>query len=531
MPTATDLTPAAPPRPIKRSFRMKLMIAVFFVSVLIPSLVVWRIYEKGKELQLDGLRRRLMSTAAMLAESLDGDLHQTLPHDKSAADLPAYRELLRVCRIVKDAAPEDFGNVYTIVKSEPAGWGVIVLDVNEEDTGRRYEYGRFPEFVRGFESIAADYRLTEDEDGLWLSGYAPLRNSAGEVVAAVGIDVAGKTVLNLRAELQHIALINILSSMILAYGLAILASDWLSKPVRSITHAMERIAGGDLEASTDIHSGDEFENISVQFNRMVAGLRERDKLKASLIAAREIQENLLPREAPRVAGLEIAGVSDYCDETGGDYYDYWTLPGGRQVAVALGDVSGHGVGSALLMAAARMNLRSLSAQGSDNLGRLFTEMNSHLCRDVPPGKFLTLFFAILDLDTGTLRWVSAGHDPALLYRAKAGDFEELRAGGLPLGIEDGVEYDEGETRPLAPGDMLVVGTDGIWEARNETLDLFSHDRYVESVRSLRDHSAADVCRHMLARVHAFRGASPQLDDITLIVAKVAGEGTVTGRMP
>jgi hypothetical protein len=164
---------------------------------------------------------------------------------------------------------------------------------------------------------------------------------------------------------------------------------------------------------------------------------ERDRLRHSLELAREVQQKLLPRQNPVIAGLDIAGRSIYCDETGGDYYDFIPLEqdGKQKLAVVVGDVSGHGISSALIMATVRASLRQrLSLPGS--ISRIIGDVNRQLAGDVEDsGQFVTLFFLTLDPVERSLKWVRAGHDPAIFYDPAAARIEELAGDGLVLGVD------------------------------------------------------------------------------------------------
>ena len=329
------------------------------------------------------------------------------------------------------------------------------------------------------------------------------------------------------AEIAATGLLNALGLVGMAMILIILVISRLSaqsiaEPIREMESAMARVHEGDLSASVLVTDNDELGGLAEAFNHMVDGLKERDRMRQSLNLAMEVQRNLLPRAAPRFAGLDVAGVSLYCDETGGDYYDYLDLsrtdPGAFGVAV--GDVSDHGVPSALLMATARAYLRQ-RIDFPGNPGQVLTDLNRRLCRDVEEsGRFMTLFLCRIDPGKGRLLWANAGHDPGVVHVAGRGAFRELEGRGPALGLVNGYEYPVFEAPfPFQIGDVLVIGTDGLWEALNPAGSTFGKDRFRDAIRRAADYSAQGVLDNILDTLRRFTHPEPFRDDVTLVVVK------------
>jgi len=304
-------------------------------------------------------------------------------------------------------------------------------------------------------------------------------------------------------------------------GLAFASARKLTRPVLSLSEAATNLAAGDFDAKVDIKTGDELEALGDIFNDLGPILRDREKMKRSLEMAMEIQQHLLPHGSPVVEGFDVAGKSIYCDETGGDYYDFIELAelGSGRLGIALGDVSGHGIGAALLMAAARGVLRSHAARHGADLGKLFEALNQHLVRDTGEGQFMTLFYAVLDAEARSLLWTSGGHDPALWLKQSGGDIEELPNTGIPLGILEETSYQQAGPIELEPGDIVLVGTDGIWEARNTEGEMYGKDRLRKLLTDSASDSAAEIHDKIVEAVRQFRQARPQEDDVTLVVIK------------
>ncbi|MDX9910319.1 MAG: SpoIIE family protein phosphatase [Phycisphaerales bacterium] len=309
--------------------------------------------------------------------------------------------------------------------------------------------------------------------------------------------------------------------LIVSAVVAVVAGGRVTGPVRRITRAAQRVAEGDLEARSDVQSRDELGVLSRAIDEMIPKLQERVKLVDSLQMAREVQQHLLPSSAPALSGIDVAASSRYCDETGGDYYDFLRVaqvdPGG--IALAVGDVTGHGIAAALLMAGARAMMRVLSTTEHDPAG-LLARLNEGMVADTEAGRFMTLYYLSIDASTRVPRWSSAGHDPAITFDPSTGQFGELGGTDVPLGIEPGWKFTDHQREPLRPGEVVVIGTDGIWEQRNAAGEMFTKNRLREVIRAHAHEPAASIVGAVHAAVEAWRGEVPQSDDVTLAVVRI-----------
>jgi sigma-B regulation protein RsbU (phosphoserine phosphatase) len=328
--------------------------------------------------------------------------------------------------------------------------------------------------------------------------------------------VRGKTLQGLK--ITSVILLGVVVSIVMV---AFFFSRSVTRPINRLAKSAERLAGGDYEVQVDIRTGDEFQELGEIFNAIGPKLKEREKMERSLALARGIQQHLLPQEPPMLPGFDIFGQGIYCDETGGDYYDFIVPENGEKVEVglAVGDVSGHGIGAALLMASARGILRSLADRHGYGLTQLFQVLNHHLVKDTDEESFLTLFYGVLDVASRSLRWNSAGHGPVLLYRCAQGEVEELSTTGIPLGILEEAFYLPAGPVFLEPGDILLIGTDGLWETRNLAGEMFGTERLSEILVAYPATASAEICRTVMNRVRDFRGDAPQEDDLTLVVVR------------
>ena len=255
---------------------------------------------------------------------------------------------------------------------------------------------------------------------------------------------------------------------------------------------------------------------------MAKGLSHRLELEKALAVAEEVQQSLLPECDPSAPGLDIAGRTRYCDETGGDYFDFIDVTSrlSAHTLIAVGDVMGHGVASALLMASARAALRA-NAPEHLNLADLLTRVNRVLAGDARHNRFMTLALIVIDPINGAVRWASGGHDPTIVFHPATSSFTELEGSGIPLGIMEDAEYQQYETKGLAKGDVLVIGTDGIWESRNPAGEFFGKDRLRDLMREHAAKPSHEIAALIQSTLVAFRGREGSEDDVTFVVVKIA----------
>jgi serine phosphatase RsbU (regulator of sigma subunit) len=306
--------------------------------------------------------------------------------------------------------------------------------------------------------------------------------------------------------------------MVRALGRSITAA------VAALRRGAGRLEAGDLAHRIPIEGQDDLWDVAAAFNRMAVGLErgrqleiERQRIEDELALARRIQARLLPPGPPEVEGLELAGTSESAREVGGDYYDYLPLGDGR-VALVIADVSGKGVGAALLMSGFRASLMSQDLANADP-AKVLGQLNRFLHRSVEPGKFVTAFLGVLDGRSGRFVYCNAGHNAPLRVGAD-GAITQLETGGLILGILDDSPYEVGET-VLLPGERLVLFTDGVTEAADESDEQWGEERLIELLRSVPREPCAGVVARIVVEVRRFEGARGASDDVTLIVARRA----------
>jgi len=306
-------------------------------------------------------------------------------------------------------------------------------------------------------------------------------------------------------------------------------SGVLVRPIQRLRDSAERIASGDLGARVEGVSGsDEIADLGRAFNTMTDDLRahidrlaneraERERLEHDMDVARGIQQGLLPIVPPPIAGYDVAGWSRPAQETGGDYYDWQLLPDGR-VALVVADVTGHGLGPALVTAFCRAYARAVFRNHS-GLAEAMTELNGLLGSDLTDSRFITLAAAIVSPNKDEVLVLSAGHGPILHFVASTGVVESYPAHAMPLGVENEFHYDKPQKFTLKPGDVLALTTDGFFEWPNVDGVMFGTHSLRRSLVRHADRGAGSIIDGMVRDVEAFAGISPQPDDLTAVVIK------------
>ncbi|WP_233491020.1 PP2C family protein-serine/threonine phosphatase [Pseudodesulfovibrio indicus] len=301
--------------------------------------------------------------------------------------------------------------------------------------------------------------------------------------------------------------------------LSLFLSRMFTRNISELADSVRSVAKGNFAVRATIRSTDEVGQLGMAFNSMIPELKERVKLKNSLEVAQEVQQSLLPAKPPAFDWADVAATSSYCDETGGDYYGFIRRSSGESegLIVAVGDVSGHGMQAALLMASVRAYLRG-QLSGDAGLDEAVRRVNELITDDVEgTGRFMTLF--LLELVDGGARWVRAGHDPALLFDPEAGTFEELLGDGLPLGVTHDVDFEVGSKPALKSGQYIIIGTDGIWEMHSPSGEMFGKERLKDLVRANAGQPARAIITALETALVAFRGQAGQMDDMTIAVVR------------
>ena len=292
-------------------------------------------------------------------------------------------------------------------------------------------------------------------------------------------------------------------------------------PMLDLVRYVHRVGRGDLDHELRLEYSTEFVKLSREINAMTAGLRDRLRLRNSLALAQEVQQNLLPSDTPKVDGLDIAGHATYCDEIGGDYYDFLDINGlpGTTAAIAVGDVVGHGIEAAMLMATARGSLRS-RCRIPGTLADLLANLNDQLVEDTGGDRFMTMMLMTIDAKRKEMRWATAGHDAPLIYDTAGDGFIELTGTGISLGLKKGVEYEENRFNDVRPGQVYMVLTDGLFEAFNKKGEMFGKKRLRKLIRKFAKLSAREMGERINFELARYLGDTNPEDDLTFVIVKV-----------
>ncbi len=399
-------------------------------------------------------------------------------------------------------------------------------------------------------------RLTIDEREVYLA-YAPLENLGWSFMTVMDVEevlapaVAGQNrILALSAETEkqqnyaiRRTILTFLAIMLLAAAVinmvGVVFAAKLTKPLRKLTKDVKKMDGGCLDYRTNILTGDEIEDLGNAFNDMTAQIQayvanirevtaEKERIHAELSVATGIQADMLPETERLFADRRdfyIHAVMCPAKEVGGDFYDCFLIDE-EHLAFLVADVSGKGVPAALFMVVAKTLIENRCMTG-ETPAEVFYEVNNALCRNNRNGMFLTAWFGILDLSTGVLTYVNAGHNSPLFYSWDEEDkvvkyrYLKDRTGFILAGMEDS-EYRQKEIQ-LRRGDKLFLYSDGVTEANNETSELYGDDRLEKYLNDHKTMEPKALCKSLWLELKDFQGKAPQFDDITMLSLEYVGQ--------
>ena len=302
--------------------------------------------------------------------------------------------------------------------------------------------------------------------------------------------------------------------------------------IRDINTSLGKITDGDLDEIVNVRSNEEFARLSDDINLTVGTLKKyiaeaSARIDEELEFAQNIQKSALPNTFPAYPNrrdFDIYASMNPAKEVGGDFYDFYLTDSTLNFLIA--DVSGKGIPAAMFMMRAKTELKSLT-EAKMPLNEVFTTGNAALCEGNDAGMFVTAWQGGVDLNNGTLRYVNAGHNPPLIYRAATDKFEFLHSKvGFVLAGMDGFPYKVQELQ-LSRGDIVVLYTDGVTEATNAYKELYGEDRLLEAINSRSYESMEELCKFIKSRVDEFVGDAPQFDDITMVAFRFFGTSSIT----
>ena len=257
-----------------------------------------------------------------------------------------------------------------------------------------------------------------------------------------------------------------------------------------------------------------------EYQKVTTDQTQLKNFQSHLTQAGKLQQTLMPKSDPQVDGYDIAGKSIPCDETGGDYFDFinpheW---GQEKMGIVVADVIGHGISAALLMTSVRASFRERILSPGNGVS-IVSDVNRRLVQDIEVlNLFVTMFYSEIDLKEKCFRWVHAGHESALSYDSAADTFQTLGGEGLPLGVMKDCVYEEGKIL-IRPGQIILIGTDGIKEACNPFNEHFGTERLQMIIKYNHQKSAKEILHEVYGALESFRSFAERKDDETMVVVK------------
>lgn len=354
--------------------------------------------------------------------------------------------------------------------------------------------------------------------------YRVLRNPDHEIV---GIIVVGRSIQEMRNQItqanRKTFWVIVLALLLVCAGLSYVISRWIGS-IEKINSYLARIGEGDFpDTPLELNSVDEMSQVADSVNRMTVSLKEKERIGAELDLASKIQVNMLPRIFPAFPEhdeFDIYASMTPAKEIGGDLYDMFMLDE-KRVAVVIADVSGKGVPAALFMVIAKTLIKNQALSDIPPC-EVFTRVNEMLCEGNEMGLFVTAWMAILDLETGLLTYVNAGHNPPLLQHDGQFAFVKSRP-AFVLGSFETMRYRQNELQ-LCPGDKLFLYTDGVTEAANEQQQFYGEARLKDFLNRHGNASPEAVLHALSDDIHSFAGSAEQADDITMLMLDYKKKG-------
>jgi len=345
----------------------------------------------------------------------------------------------------------------------------------------------------------------------------------------VGILPASEMYLSRNSVVKSLIIVNFILFAIIFILIFILLQRVVISAIYKVNNSLGKITDGDLNEKVDVKNSEEFEMLSDGINTTVDALKraidaETKRLDTELELARSIQHSALPNVFPPYPDhdeFEIYAIMDTAKEVGGDFYDFFFIDSDH-FAFLIADVSGKGIPAALFMMTSKTLIKNLAKTGLTP-EEIITKTNKQICKTNEQGFFVTVFLCVLELSTGKLICVNAGHNPPLIKQSK-GEFEYFACEpNLVVGVMGGIDYTSCETQ-LNPGDSIFLYTDGITEALNKDKELYGEKRLINTLNLTKgiNISAENILAEVKSDVQSFTNEEPQADDITMLALKYKG---------
>lgn len=402
--------------------------------------------------------------------------------------------------------------------------GIVVAALDSQQIGATFNYDHYDDELIHPLSSRANLGSHDSESGNRWTAFAPVFDTRDQTVAMVVVHSDATLITRLDWSGGLFAFLLVAAVIGLSIYFASRVSKRIHHPIKTLHDGMLELASGNLGVTlSSPNTGDEFDDLIRHFNKTSLQLKERLSMLNAMEMAAEIQAKLLPSEYPEIRHYEIAASLNYAELAGGDYYDFILLASesdtNKKWIMVVGDVTGHGVSAALLVAWLRATIRVLAREYKDDLVSLVDKLNASMLQDMNTGKFVTLFFAIVESKSNQINWLSAGHDPVRLYSDKESAPQLLEASGPPVGVVTSANWLANEPVELDDHMVLLVLTDGLQDAKDEEGQRLGIESIDRSVSVNLNKSAKGIQQALVERMDVHRAGAKLADDVTLLVIK------------
>ncbi len=368
----------------------------------------------------------------------------------------------------------------------------------------------------------------KDKDLIYLTSPVKIKNlKLGEAFLAISKEYLNNEISMFQYKLK-LTLITIFFWILGIIGTYMVGTIFV-QPLKELADEIKRVGKEGLSGRLYFRGKGEFAEVAQAFNKMMSELKQAEieltdttRLKKEMQLAKSIQHTLLPRYIPKIEGYDIGAKYEAAMEVGGDYYDFFEVDK-HSLGIAVGDVSGKGIGGALIMTMTRTALR-LEARGNKNAASVLANLNATLEGEFKKGMYITMFYVVLDAKKRVINYASAGHNPMILFRGDTGQLYHLNPKGFAVGLDLGTpdifrRAIKNETIKLKKGDLLFIYTDGITEAMNAKREEFGEQRLLNVIKKYHHLAANEMAEKILDEIKEFTGGYPQSDDITFVIIK------------
>jgi serine phosphatase RsbU (regulator of sigma subunit) len=516
-------------------FRTRLLLAFICAMLILCMALGLFLYHYAYDFAFQGLRKNLVELAAIASARVDPEKLSLIPLNPKGIESPAYKKIEQELGLMQKAAPS-LKYIY-IFKQDPTRPGmlrfIVDLDTDKQEErapaypGDEYDASNFPELIRGFNVPSADKKITHDQWGAFLSGYAPIRDKNGNPIAVLGIDMKAEDVYRIQADIKRYIILSIAFGLLLSLIFAIFVSGGVSKKVVGLQRGFQRVADGELDYKIEIKGNDELSDLAVFFNQMSSDLKkyiedlkqttsEQERMLSELNIAKKIQQSFLPESAPVMPGIDIAAMTAPARVVGGDFYDFIPIDKNKW-GIVIADVSGKGVPAALFVALSRAIIRSnASLFGLPDM--MIKNANSRIIELSRSNMFETLFYAVVDANNMTFSYANAGHNPPFIWSTSDGEMVLFKAQTFPIGIKQDMQIAT-KTQGIRKGDTIMFYTDGVTEAMNERREEYGTERLTRILQQNTARSSNGIVEKIKEDIKLFTGNTEQHDDMTMVVVK------------